>query len=246
MKDKDFQRAHFVFWSRRLVKEIVQQHESSPRKRWRVSFSATMPHGVGVNISRDALDCTNEFALIRSATQSVKEITGPISQLWGWDEYVTGELELELGVVCVHAGWENGLNIEIAAMRAVLTAPEGGTTLVAMFGSASNYRKLNGNEGQLAEKPSDVDGLYAILDRTREPADPKIGTHFLDRELSHSAESRAAEAENLLDGPRFKAFRKNTFEVLIKVFARVEDDSTDYETIVLGTPIWVAERAATR
>jgi len=241
VKDADFRRAEFVYWSRRLVKDIVHQQEST-RTRWRFAFSAALPFGPSVNVRREALDYGNDFALTHTVTSYLREVTGPISDLWRWNDYVTGDLELELGVVEVHAGWEDGANEDIAVMRSVLPAPEGGETLVALFGSVNNYRKLKGGERRLAEIPSDVDGLYGILDRTLEPKDPKISAFFLDGEVNHGPDSRAEAAERLLDGPRFKAFRTDTFEVLIKVFARVENGETDYESIVLGTPIWVAER----
>lgn len=241
MKDSDFRRAEFVYWSRRLVRDIVHQHEST-RTRRRIAFSLALPLALSVNVSREALDHGNDFALVHAATDYVKEVTGPVADLWQWQDYITGDFDLELGVVEVHGGWEASINEDIAVMRSVVPAPGGGNTLVALFGSVTNYRKLSGGEGRLAEIPSDVDGLYGILDRTLEPSDPNISAFFLDREVGHSAESRAEAAEGLLDGARFKAFRTDTFEVLIKVFARVEHNKSKYESVVLGTPIWVAER----
>ena len=45
-----------------------------------------------------------------------------------------------------------------------------------------------------AEIPSDVDGLYGILERTRELADPQIDHYELDRDLGHTPDSRADTA----------------------------------------------------
>ncbi|HEY5271826.1 MAG TPA: hypothetical protein VIJ34_01180 [Acidimicrobiales bacterium] len=138
MTDVVFRRAEFVYWSRRLVKEVVDQ-EVATHTRWRPSFSASLPHSLSVSASKDRIDSANEFALIRETTKYLKEVTGGIDDLWEWSEYVAVEIELEfeLGVVQVHSGWEGTRNEDIAVMRSVLQTPEGGTTLVALFGSTA-------------------------------------------------------------------------------------------------------------
>jgi hypothetical protein len=158
----------FRYISSRLVLQIVQQDEAT-RSRWRFSGIPTPWGPIGLHKKR--LDRDNEFALCREATKAVRDLTGTITQ--GWREYIRAELDLTMGFMTVLMGWKDSANVEIAAMKAEVDDPESGRVLVALFGSASNYRGRKPVSDGLTEIPSDVDGLYGILDRTREPETPR-------------------------------------------------------------------------
>ena len=66
-------------------------------------------------------------------------------------------------------------------MKAEVSDPEAGKVLVALFGSASNDPGRKPTNDGMAEIPSDVDGLYGILELKMEPKDPKIRYDYLDR-----------------------------------------------------------------
>jgi hypothetical protein len=224
----------FRYISRRLVRQLVDQDEAT-RSRWRFSGIPTPWGPIGLHKNR--LDRDNDFALCREATEAVRELTGTIAQ--GWGPYIQSELDLTMGTLSVLSGWKKTLRVEIAAMKAEVIDPEAGRVFVALFGSASNYigRKPLGDT--LAEIPSDIDGLYGILDRTREPGDPEINHDYLDRDLGHSPSSRAEAAEELLNGSRFSGFRTDHFDVLIRSFC-VDETIDPYDRVILGTPISVA------
>jgi len=167
----------------------------------------------------------------------VSGITSSLGQ--GWGDYIRAELDLTLGTIDVHQGWKSQLNVTIAAMKAEVADPEFGRVFVALFGSASNYTGRNPVPNELAEVPSDVDGLYGILDRTREFQDPEIENEFLDRDLRYSPSSRTDFAVRLLNGPRYGGFRSDRFDVLFQSFC-IDDSTKPYDLVVLGAPVWIA------
>ena len=89
-----------------------------------------------------------------------------------------------------------------------------------------------------AEIPSDVDGLYGILERTRELADPQIDHYELDRDLGHTPDSRADTAVSLL-GQRFMGFEQRRLDVLMQRFC-IAENIKPYDLVILGAPVWVA------
>ena len=143
-----------------------------------------------------------------------------------------------MGLMTVLMGWADTSHVEIAAMKAEVNDPEAGRVLVALFGSASNYRGRKPVSDGLTEIPSDVDGLYGILDRTREPRDPEISNRYLDRDIGHSPSSRADTAFRLL-GERFTGFREGRFDLLMQSFC-IDDSYEPYDLVILGAPVWVA------
>ena len=190
----------FRYISSRLVRQIVQQDEAL-RPAWGLRRISIL-HGV-LGFQRREPDRDNEFALCRQATEAVRDLTGVIAQ--AWSPYIRTQCDLTMGFMTVHMGWKTVSNVEIAVMKAEVNDPKTGKVLVALFGSASNYRGRPASDG-LAEIPSDVDGLYGILERTRVSVDPQIDDRELDRDIGHSPESRADTAVSLLR-ERFKGFR---------------------------------------
>jgi hypothetical protein len=223
----------FRYISRRLVLQIVQQDQAT-RSRWRFPAIPT-PWGP-LGLQKNRIDRRNEFALCRETTEAVRNNTSTIAQSWG--EYIRAELDLTMGLMTVLMGWEDASHVEIAAMKAEVNDPEAGRVLVALFGSASNYRGRKPISDGLAEIPSDVDGLYGILDRTREPRDRKISNEYLDRDTGHSPSSRADTAARLL-GERFTGFREGHFDLLMQSFC-IDERTKPYDLVILGAPVWVA------
>jgi len=95
------------------------------------------------------------------------------------------------------------------------------------------------NPDGLAEIPSDVDGLYGILDRTREPEDPAISNEYLDRDVGYAPSGRADTAIRLLGSSRFTGFRQGRFDLLAQSFC-LDESSELYDLVVIGSPVWVA------
>jgi hypothetical protein len=120
-------------------------------------------------------DYLNKFDLSRRAAEAVLDNTGTLAFP---GEYAREEIDISMGFLTVLMGWEGRSKVEIAAMMAEVEVEGIGRTFVALFGSASNYsgrRPKNSDEGSI---PSDIDGLYGILDATREPNDPKAMRQF--------------------------------------------------------------------
>jgi hypothetical protein len=217
----------FRYISSRLVRQIVQQ-DQGPRSRWSISTFGFRNFG----FQKHPIDYSNDFLLCREATEAVRNNTGTVAHP---GQYIQTELDLTMGLMTVLMGWTDP-HVEIAAMKAEVNDPEAGKVLVALFGSASNYTGRKPVSDGLAEYPSDVDGLYGILDRTRESGDPKILDEELDRDLGHDPNGRVDTAVRVLE--RFKGFGEGRFEVLMKCFC--EDANTKpYDLVILGAPVWV-------
>jgi hypothetical protein len=224
----------FRYISSRLVLQIVQQ-DAATRSRWKLS-AISIPW-LSIGFRKDRIDRHNESILVREATAAVRDNTSTtIAQSWG--TFIRTELDLTMGLVPVLMGWTGTRQVDIAAMKAEVNDSEAGRVLVALFGSASNYRGRTPTSDGMAEIPSDVDGLYGILERTREPNDPEIHYDYLDRDIGHTPNSRVDTAITLLDG-RFKGFREGRFDLLMQTFCTVED-ADPYDLVILGAPVWVA------
>jgi hypothetical protein len=223
----------FRYTSTRLVHQIVQQTEAT-RGRSKLYPTFKLPF-VTLEFRKDRIDEVNEFALCREATEAVRDHTGTIAQ--SRSPYIRAELDLTMGLMPVLRGWQDATHVEIAAMKAELEDPESGRVLVALFGSASNYRGRKPIDDGLVEIPSDVDGLYGILERTREPGDPVIEDEELDRDIGHTPDGRADTAVRLMAG-RFKGFHEERLDVLMKPYCTSEG-TKQYDQVIVGTPLWV-------
>jgi hypothetical protein len=188
-------------------------------------------------VHKRRVDFENIFALCNEATKLVEDETRSISD--GWSEYILTTLDVSMGLVTVLMGWQGMSHVEIAAMKAEVDDPESGKIFVALFGSAANYEGRKPVPDELPEIPSDIDGLYGILNRVREPADPEIDDHYLDRDIAYDQDVRAQEAVGLLNGSRFEGGREGLFTVLIKRFIYSENIEP-YNAVIVGSPVWIA------
>lgn len=225
----------FRYISSRLVRQIVQQDQAT-RARWRFPIEVPIPWA-RFSIHREPPDRENEFVLCREATEAVRDLTSTITQ--GWGPYIRAELDLTMCYMTFLMGWEGRSHVDIAAMKAEVDDPEEGRVLVSLFGSAANYRGRRPESEQSVETPSDADGLYGILDRTREPSHPLISNTYLDDDIRWSPSGRAEEAMRLVLGSRFKGFREDRFDVLMYSYCSAPDIA-DFDRVILGEPVWVA------
>ena len=177
---------HFRYISRRLVKEIVQQHEAT-RPRVKASFSFPL-RAIGLTLIRRDPDYLNLYDLTRRATEAIDNLTGSV-EFPG--TYVRAELDITPGYFTVLMGWQDRSHVDIAAMMTRTHVEDVGSVLVGLFGSISNYTwRVPKSEG-LGEIPSDVAGLYEILDRTAEDGDPTLDPERVEDEADVIPESRA-------------------------------------------------------
>jgi hypothetical protein len=120
-----------------------------------------------------------------------------------------------------------------------------GSVLVGLFGSISNYMWRVPKSEDFGEIPSDVTGLYEILDRTAENGDPTLDAERVEHEVDVIPESRADTVLRLL-GDRFKGFRRERLDLLIEVFYCFDDYSfggCHFDRVLIGAPVWVATPA---
>lgn len=202
----------FRYVSKRLVTEIVQQHEAAQSKR-RFTLALTL-RLFSLSFSKLDPDYNNTFDLCRRAAEAVKGNAGTL-QYPGL--YIRDTLELSTGYMTVLLGWKDQSHVEIAAMSTVCRIPELGSVFVALFGSASNYTGRRVKKHAAREIPSDVDGLYGLLQATREANDPVIADAYLDRDDGHSDDSRIDLAIRLMRD-RFSSQSTRVVDVLIQPF----------------------------
>jgi hypothetical protein len=165
---------NFRYISRRLAKEIVQQHEAA-RSRTSRSFTIGAKY-IGLAFTRLDPDYLNLFD---RATDAVTDLTGTVAHP---GEYVRAELDITPGLLTVLLGWERAANVDIAAMMTKHEDESAGRVLIALFGSASNYTSRRPRDDGLSDTPSDVAGLYEILDRTSERRDPALHREWVEYE----------------------------------------------------------------
>lgn len=90
--------------------------------------------------------------------------------------------------------------------------------------------------------PSDIAGLYHILEAAREQIDPQPSASYLKRE-AHSGDSSTYATAMIICRHIAKRFPVERLEFVAKAFHHVhgvEIAGATYDTILVGTPIWVA------
>jgi hypothetical protein len=230
----------FRYISTRLVNEIVQQSEAT-RGRWSPTLALNLKV-VSIGLKKRDIDYRNKYLLCRKATDAVRGRTGTLTDP---GEYIRAEFTIQMGYLTVLQGWLERTHVRIAAMFNEGTVAGIGSVLIALFGSESNYtwkRPVDDNDGNI---PSDVDGLYGLLNATREPLDPTIAGHYLERDPGHNDYSRADLVVRLLHD-RYKDVTAGHLDVLAKVFHCVDDFScgnSHYDRVLIGSPVWAATPA---
>ena len=170
-------------------------------------------------------------------SQATTDNTSSLQQSWG--VYIRAELLLSMGSIASHQGFKGTGHFEFAVITSSFDDAELGRVLVALFGSMSNYEHIRPVADEVGEIPSDVAGLYAILDRVLEPSDNEIHKMRIDEEFQFGKHERAEEIVRLLDGPRHGVFPKERFDVLFQSFF-VEEQISPYDHVFVGSPIFIA------
>ncbi len=227
---------NFRYISRRLVKEIVQQHEAMRSRTSKTYSFAFKP--IGLAITRRDPDYLNLYDLARRATDAVSDMTGTVAEP---AEYVRAELDITPGFLTVHQGWTTASNVDIAAMMTKYDDRSLGRVFIALFGSASNYTGRRPKDDGLAESPSDVAGLYEILDRTSERRDPVLDRDYVEDSGDVDERDRIDLVIRIRDD-RFKGYKEERLNILMEVFYRLDDYTygEHYDRILIGAPVWAA------
>jgi hypothetical protein len=230
----------YKYISRRLTEEIVQQHEAA-KSRSELSLGVQL-RVFGMSVKTRKPDFRNLFDLARRATDAVINLTGTLE---AEGLYVAGELDLHPCRFPVHMGWERSPNHEVAAY--VADAVVGGERVfVGLFGSVGNYIGHR-EEDRLSTGffPSDIDGLYGILNGSLEPSDPRIWQDYLD-DNAQLDEMDVVEIAIRLGTLASADFRSRRLQYLAKVHIALHDvdvQSEHFDHVLIGAPVWARSPA---
>ncbi|MER7246179.1 hypothetical protein [Kribbella sp. NPDC000426] len=237
------------YCSRRLVRQIVQQ-DAAPRRKWLkgIGISAGVaPAGISADLGPSEADHGNLYDLVRRATAAVSDNTGTLASP---GEYVRTTLDVTWGAIPVHMGWERAQNVRVASFFANAEVAGVGGVFLGLFGSATNFLGIAQDEYRGGWMPSEVEGLYQILDDTSEPGDPEVSTEFIHWDQDLDSESRIHSAVTLYQTA--SAHGGGAVELLFKPYLtahdvdlsfhglRSHDKSGRYGLVMLGAPIWVS------
>jgi hypothetical protein len=225
----------YRYLSSRLLSELFQ-HDDAARRRWRISGGVTA-WIASLQVARSELDRTNLHALAAQSEQLVSDHTGNLADT-GAGLYVRDRLALRYGVFEPHMGWRGG---RVACYAGEDLTADGEPVFLALFGSSSNVVGYRDEDARLGEMPSDITGLYTMLDLAREPNDPEIDFEYRWEDARLSDEARASTAIKFARmGARTSI---GVHDFLARVFLEVENyryDDNFTGRVVIGTPLWVA------
>ena len=145
---------------------------------------------------------------------------------------------MRYGVFEPHIGWRGG---RVACYAGEGRAADGGRVFLALFGSSSNVVGYLDDEPRQGEMPSDITGLYTMLDLAREPDDPEIDFDYRWDDGHVTEDSRADTAIKFARMGARTAIGEHDF--LARVFIEVENyryDDSFTGRVIVGTPLWVA------
>lgn len=231
----------YLYMSDRLLKDLVK-HEEATRSRYQFQPSISFK-GISLGIRRRPVDIDNLYDLAGRSLQLVSDNTGGLESTWS--PYVHATLDLRSGAFEPLMGWRGGY---VACFQGEATTDEGARVFVALFGSASNWRVFRANDETLGGfTPSDMMGLYGLLDAVRETDDPEIGLQERIDELDLEREHKLSEAIDFARrgarpfGPRRLCF-------LARRMMSAENYQTDegsYDRVLIAAPLWIATPAPT-
>jgi hypothetical protein len=180
-------------------------------------------------------DSTNLHDLATRSLGEVADFSGPAGNSL---HYIHDDFELRSGVFRALMGWSGG---HVACFSGEKVTADGEHIFVALFGSPSNMIGRKEQKDDFAYYPSDIAGLYGLLDAAREADDPDIDFHYRWEDQSSSTEGRVEAAVMFAHGGATRPARRLRF--LARVF--IEADSYDFggdrfDSVVVGTPLWVS------
>jgi hypothetical protein len=224
----------YRYLSGRLLVDLFQ-HDEAARPPWKITGGVNL-WLTNLQATRADRDHANLHALAMRSEQLVSDQTGSV-EYTGAGLYVRDRLDLRHHIFEPHMGWRGG---SVASYSGEVITADGDHVFVALFGSASNvvgYR----DPGGTGFYPSDMAGLYTMLDLAREPSDPEIDFEYRweDGHLSEDALAHNAIKFSLGGQPR----RIGEHEFLARIFIDVEHHryGDEFEgRVVMGAPLWVA------
>lgn len=234
------------YYSRRLTRQIVDQDAAVRRKRLKKLSIGVPTAGVAAEFGRSEIDRSNPYDLVRRATAAVADNTGSLTSL---GVYVRATLDLSWNAVPVLMGWRKADDPHVACFFADTEIDDIGGVFIGLFGSAANFLGVAEPEYSGGWMPSEVEGLYEILDDATEPGDPRVSAKFLgwDRDLSPATRIRSAvtlfqlcplPGRGLMDVLTKPYIVER--DVDLSYFGLRPETAGRYGLVILGTPIWVA------
>lgn len=224
----------YRYLSGRLLLDLFL-HDEAARPPWKITGGVSV-WLTNLQASRADLDHANLHALAMRSERLVSDQTGSI-EYTGAGLYVRDRLELRHHIFEPHMGWRGGA---VTSYSGEVATEDGGRIFVALFGSASNvvgYR----DPGGTGFYPSDMAGLYSMLDLAREPGDPEIDFesrwddgHLSEDALAHNAIKFSAGGQPHHIGEH---------DFLARIFIDVDHHrySDEFEgRVIMGAPLWVA------
>jgi hypothetical protein len=242
----------FVYASRRILGDIVSQHEASRNNPFRLGKLKGGFAGFGAEAERRPAENNEIYALIRRATGYISDHIGTLDDP-NLAPYVRTKIHLFSRRVRLWAVWEEKYHHEIATFTASETLPGIGRVFLALVGSGSNFiGRPHGLQSSAVRTPSDVFGLYDIVNECIEEADdPTLHPDVLRREQEREGsedEEWFKDVANIVLGESstvpmelvdvlFKPHR-----VLYDADLRLLTSGLDhYAVAVIGTPLWIAK-----
>lgn len=226
----------YLYLSRRLLTDLHEQNESQkPRRRWTVTLG--LPLSVSVARQPRALDLSNLKRLAYESEELIRDNTGTVEQP---GIYIRDTVEMYGGTFQPLIGWTGW----VATYRAELDLADSGRVIAALFGSASNIVGWRSDGRSPVEEgfyPSDMSGLYGILDSIREREDPEMDLDYRIEDEGLDPIARAEYATLFARSAKRPIGRVDFAARLFDDVSDVQLDGSDVRgRVLLGTPLWIA------
>lgn len=231
--------------SPRLTREIVARADAD-RGPWgfptpTVEVPLTdQPGGIALGLGLDRAPRTYRDPVLSDAvraTQILAQRTGTIHEP---NEYVRTVMDLHLAKFIVLDDWDGVSNQPISALYGIQVVEGIGRVALVLYGSPHNWRPDALPERYYGRTPSNMEGIYRIIEAAREPKDARPTQRAILHDADQTAEWRCSEALKLLEGI-WRPTPSVTYEVLLQVFdmaEQLEVNEINYDRIILGTPVW--------
>lgn len=246
--------ADYIYISRRLTHEIVNQHAAARRPGWLRRITAALPGtGISAEFAPGDVDPSNPFDLARHATEAVTDLTGTLDSP---GPYIRATLDFSWDAVPVRMRRDDA-NDPVACFFADVRVVGVGGVFVSLIGSASNFLGIAPADNHRRWMPSDALGLYHILSQISEPDDPGVRAELVDPYERPGPDIMVRQAASIYEQNR-PLYGRGTVEVLAKSHTVQSDidlstgfhpswngnlangDHGRYDLAVLGAPVWVA------
>jgi hypothetical protein len=225
----------YRYLSRRLLTDVIKNDEASRGRRLKLSTRVGLSP-VTVDIGATESDRTSMQAFARRAVDLVSDHTTDLDADPA-GPYVMCRVALRFGLFEALMGWPGGT---VACYAGEHTTVAGERVYLALFGSGSNVVGFRDADGT-GYYPSDLDGLYALLDLVREDDDPAIDYDYRWDDARYNDQVRAETAVKFADGGARTPI--GAHDMLARIFVEVEHLRVNDQfagRVLVGTPLWVA------